>query len=235
MTGSHSTDPVDGFLRSQRLRHRETRRIYGHILRAFCSSVLERSSSSSVSLSISQLTEWLREKRLVWPLHMVCLRARLVERFLEWSHAHGAISTNPFVELHRDYGPRTASIVRALVSDDMEAALQGLRPLPRFGSFLGETMAEYVRLKRTLGYRYNVNESMLLRFDRFLQRHAGFAGKPLCELVDLWARDEPSPIRLWEATRVGRLMSKAIQRIDPGAPIRTDAYPTVRLELFRFR
>ena len=62
-----------------------------------------------------------------------------------------------------------------------------------FGSFLGETMAEYVRLKRTLGYRYNVNERMLLRFDRFLQHHADFVGKPLNQLVDLWAQDDPSP------------------------------------------
>ena len=35
MTRSHSTDPVDCFLRSQRFQHHETRRIYGHILRAF--------------------------------------------------------------------------------------------------------------------------------------------------------------------------------------------------------
>lgn len=91
-------------------------------------------------------------------------------------------------------------------------------------------MAEYVRLKRTLGYRYNVNERMLLRFDRFLQHHAGFSGKSIYELVDLWAQDDPSPIRLWEAARVGRLMSKAIYRIDPAAPTRADAYPTVRLE-----
>ena len=32
---------------------------------------------------------------------------------------------------------------------------------------------------RSLGYRYDVNERMLLRFDRFLQRHAELAGKPL--------------------------------------------------------
>jgi integrase/recombinase XerD len=228
MTRSHSTDAVDYFLRSQRFQHHETRRIYGHILRAFHSSAI--GPSSGVPLSVSDVTAWLREKRLVWPLHMVCHRARLVERFLEWSHAHAVISTNPFVELHQHYGPRTTSIVRALVSDGVEAALQGLRPAPRFGSFLGETMAEYVRLKRTLGYRYNVNERMLLRFDRFLQHHADFVGKPLNQLVDKWAQDAPSAFRLWEAARVGRLMSKAMYRANPAAPTGAGAYPTVRLE-----
>src|SRR5262245_42303158 len=91
-------DCVSRFLRNQRLPHPETRRIYDHILRAFQSSVIE--CSTGTPLSLSNLQDWLRKKRLIWPLHMVCLRARLVERFLEWSQAHGVISTNPFAELH---------------------------------------------------------------------------------------------------------------------------------------
>ena len=85
MTRSSSTaaDSVGRFLRTQRFRHQETRRIYGHILRAFQSSVGECSIGAPVS--VSNLQEWLREKRQMWPLHMVCHRARLVERFLEWS------------------------------------------------------------------------------------------------------------------------------------------------------
>ena len=136
-------------------------------------------------MSVSNLQEWLREKRQIWPLHMVCHRARLVERFLEWSQALGVIYTNPFAELHRQYGPRTTPIVRALVSDDVEAALRDLRPVPRFGSFLGKVMAEHVALMRSLGYRYDVNEGMLLRFDRFLQSRAELAGKPLNQLIEL--------------------------------------------------
>jgi hypothetical protein len=84
---------------------------------------------------------------------MVCHRARLVERFLEWSQALGVIDTNPFAELHRSYGPRTTPIVRALLSEDVEAALRDLRPVPRFGSFLGKVMAEHLGLMRSLGYR----------------------------------------------------------------------------------
>ena len=63
MNGSSPTgaDSVGRFLRNQRFRHRETRRIYGHILRAFQSSVGECSTTASVS--VSNLQEWLREKR----------------------------------------------------------------------------------------------------------------------------------------------------------------------------
>ena len=50
-----------------------------------------------------------------------------MERFLECSQAHGVIAMNPFAELHSHYGLRTTPIVRALVSDDAEAALRKLR------------------------------------------------------------------------------------------------------------
>jgi hypothetical protein len=224
-------DSVGRFLRNQRFRHRETRRIYGHILRAFQASVGEGSIGSSVS--VSNLQEWLCEKRQMWPLHMVCHRARLVERFLEWSQALGVIDTNPFAELHRHYGPRTAPIVRALVSDDVAAALRDLRPEPRFGSFLGKMMAEHVELMRSLGYRYDVNEGMLLRFDRFLQSRAELAGEPVNQLIEVWAQSDPSPNRLWEAKRVGQLISKAMHRLDPVTtifPMRIEMSQPVRRE-----
>ncbi|MEP6605984.1 MAG: tyrosine-type recombinase/integrase, partial [Nitrosospira sp.] len=230
-SSSAGADTVGRFLRTQRFRHQETRRIYGHILRAFQSFVVE--CSDAAPLSVANLQEWLREKRQMWPLHMVCHRARLVERFLEWSQAQGVISTNPFAELHGHYGPPTTPIVRALVSDDLEAAFRELRPVPRFGSFLGKVMAEHVGLMRSLGYRYDVNERMLLRFDRFLQSRAELTGKALNQLIELWAQNDPSPNRLGEAKRVGQLMSKAMHRLDPAAtifPMSIEMYQPVRLE-----
>jgi integrase len=230
-SSSAGADSVGRFLRTQRFRCQETRRIYGHILRAFQSFVVE--CSDAAPLSVANLQEWLREKRQMWPLHMVCHRARLVERFLEWSRAQGVISTNPFAELHGHYGPRTTPIVRALVSDNVEAALRELRPAARFGSFLGKVMVEHVGLMRSLGYRYDVNERMLLRFDRFLQSRAELTGKALNQLIELWAQSDPSPNRLCEAKRVGQLMSKAMHRLDPAAtifPMSIERYQPVRLE-----
>jgi len=216
-SSSGNAKAVECFLRTQRFRHRQTPRIYGHILRAFQCFVSKHSDGELLSVSIVQ--QWLQERRRKWPLHMVCHRARLVERFLEWSHGHGVISTNPFAELHRDYGSRTTPIVRALVSEDVEAALQKLRPLPRFGSFLGELMEEHVKLMRSLGYRYDVNEAMLLRLDRFLQSRGELAGEPLNKLVEAWSESNPSPYHLCEAQKAGRLISKALHRLDPTVQI----------------
>ena len=214
---SDNAEYVARFLRTQRFRHQDTRRIYGHVLCAFQSSV--SGASTGATLSVSDLRRWLREKSEKWPLHMVCHRARLVERFLVWLQAHGVISTNPFAELHRDYGPRTTPIVRALVSDDVEAALRVLRPVPRFGSCLGKVMAEHVGLMRSLGYRYDVNEGMLLRFDRFLQSHAELAGRPFNQLIEAWRQSHLSANRVHEARRVGQLISKAMHRLDPAVAI----------------
>jgi integrase/recombinase XerD len=224
-SSSADADSVARFLRAQRFLYKDTGRIYGHILRAFQPFVFE--ASTGATLSVSDLQRWLRKKRQKWPLHMLCHRARLVERFLEWSQAHGVISTNPFAELHRDYGPRTTPIVRALVGDDVEAALRELRPVPRFGSFLGKVMEEHVGLMRSLGYRYDVNEGMLLRFDRFLQSRAELAGKPLNQLIEVWGESHPSPNRVCEAKRVSQLITKAMRRLDPAVPIlpmRIDVY-----------
>ena len=208
---------VERFLQTQCFRQSETRRIYSHILRAF--EHFASKHPAGVPLSVSVLRQWLQERRHRWPVHMVCHRARLVERFLEWSQTHGVICTNPFAELHRHFGSRTAPIVRALVSDDVEGELQKLRPQPRFGSSWGELMEEHVALMRSLGYRYDANEGMLLRFDRFLQSRTELAGEPLHKLVEGWSESNPTPNRLYEARKVGHLLAKAMHRLDPDLPI----------------
>jgi integrase/recombinase XerD len=214
---SFDSRTVDHFLQDQQFRDSETYRIYGCLLRSFQQFVCKHSTGPLLSVSI--LEQWLKKRREEWPLRMVYLRARLVERFLEWSQARGSIAANPFAELHRRYGSRTAPIVRALLSADVDAALRELRPLPRFGSFLGKHMEEHVRHMRSLGYRYDVNEDILLRFDRFLQGHAELIDAPLDRLVEIWSECHPSPNRLFEAQKAGHLISKAMHRFDLGTPI----------------
>jgi hypothetical protein len=80
-------------------------------------------------------------------------------------------------------------------------------------------MEEHVAHMRALGYRYATNEGILLRFDRFLQQHGELAGLPLTTLVDCWSKDQPSPSHLYEAQKAGRIVSKAIHRVDPTAPL----------------
>ena len=72
---------------------------------------------------------------------------------------------------------------------------------------------------RALGYRYDTNEEMLLRFDRFLQQHAELAGLPLDRIVECWSKDKPSRYHLFEARKAGRIVSKAMHRVDPTVPI----------------
>jgi len=154
-----------------------------------------------------------------WPVYILYHRTLLVERYLKWLQDQGVIATNPFAELHRQYGPRTTPIVRALVSEDSDAAFQRLRRLPRFGSFLGKVMEQHVVHMRALGYRYDTNEEMMLRFDGFLQQHAELGGLPLDRIVERWSKDKPSPSHLFEARTVGRIVSKAMHRLDPRVPI----------------
>ena len=138
---------------------------------------------------------------------------------------------NPFAELRQQYGQRIAPIVRALVSDDRAAALQRLRPPPRYGSFLGPLMREHVEKMRSVGYRYDGNESVLLRFDRFLQRRADLAGAPIRSLLDAWRSSNPRPRHQLEVGQVGRLLSKAMHRLDPTVeivPVDTDAARRVK-------
>jgi integrase len=91
-------------------------------------------------------------------------------------------------------------------------------------------------LVRSLGYRYDLNERMLLRFDRFLQSHTELAGNTLNQLIEAWVQSDPSSNRLWEAKRVGQLMSKAMRRLDPAAgvvPMSIEMCQPVRRELRR--
>jgi len=220
-------NPVDLFLRTQRFRHKTTRRIYSDLLHAFERVVSGQGAMES--LSVSTLRQWLLAKCKCWPLHMVFLRARLVERFLEWSQSAGLSCTNPFAELHQRFGKRTTPIVRALVSDNVEAALQKLQPSVRFGSWLGALMQDHVTLMKSLGYRYHVNEGMLLRFDRFLQSHGELSNEPLTTLIEMWSQEDPTPNRLREAWKARRLLSKAMHRIDPSAPILAQGAPLHQL------
>jgi integrase/recombinase XerD len=202
---------IERFLRTQHFRHTATPKNYACTLRNFNGFIAKHGAS----LTVSTVQEWLKERSLKWPAHILYHRTLLVERYLQWLQDQGVIASNAFAELHRRYGPRTTPIVRALVSEHSNSALEQLRLLPRFGSCLGRVMDEHVAHMRALGYRYNTNEETLLRFDRFLQRHPELEGLPLNKLVERWSEARPSPYHLYEAQRAGRIVSKAMHRLDP--------------------
>ena len=143
----------------------------------------------------------------------------MVARFLDWLKTNRHIPSNAFDELRCHYGGRLAPIVRALLSDEPQAKLEKLRPLPVFASAIGPMMSQHVDLMRSLGYRYIHTEGMLRRFDRFLQGRLDLIGKPLPQLIDAWRQADTGLHRAHEAQQCGRILSKAQARLDPTAAI----------------
>jgi integrase/recombinase XerD len=213
---SIDTKLIERFLRTQHFRHAATPKNYAGTLRNFAAFVLKHGEGVAPTVPIMQ--QWLKERSLKWPAHILYHRTFLVERFLKWLQEQEVIPSNPFVQLHRQYGPRTTPIVRALVSEDSNT-LQQLRRLLPFGSVLGRVIEDHIAHMRALGYRYDTNEELLLRFDRFLQLHSELAGLPLNKLVERWIEEKPSPSRLYDAHKAGRIVSKAMHRLDPRVPV----------------
>jgi integrase/recombinase XerD len=188
--------------------------VYRSVLDTFCRFVEERSASTSLSLEVIQ--EWLRDREMALPAHLVLHRARLVDRFLDWMVATVSLSSNPIANLRKQYAQRnTTPIVRALLNLDSAAALDALRRLPRFGSFLGVVMLDHVTFMKSIGYRYNWYEARLLRFDTFLQNRPDLSGQSLNALIREWTSSGSGAQHALDCHQAGRALSLALRRIDP--------------------
>jgi integrase/recombinase XerD len=207
-------ESLAAFLRQKRFRNRMSTRVYACIVRGFLQFAGEHGSPPTIPL----VKAWLDDRMLHWPLHLVCHRASVVDRFLRWMDRGRAVPSNPFDQLRRLYGPRFAPIVRALVSDDPRE-LQRLRPPVPYASFLGPLMREHVERMRSLGYLYQTNERVLLRFDRFLQGRPDLRGAPLRTMLEAWRAVNSRPQHRQTVNSVGRLLSKAMQRVDASVAV----------------
>ena len=201
------------FIQQLTFHNRTTARVYRCILNGFQRFVKDQASDKSISRQT--VREWLNDRTLVWPLHLVVHRARLVDRFLDWRVKSGTLGSNPLAELKQEYGQATtAPLIRALLCPDFEAALEALRPTPRFGSFLGPVMHEQVEFMKAIGYRYNTQEQRMLRMDRFLQGRPDLAGQPLTVLIREWTNTGRTQQHRLDCHLAGRSISKAQHRID---------------------
>jgi integrase/recombinase XerD len=202
------------FVRALRLRHPRSSRVYRFILNGFQRFATQREENQSVSQET--VRQWLSDRIRIWPFGKVADRARLVDRFLDWRVRQGTLSHNPFADWRREYGQRTTRpVVRALLTPDSAAALEALRPAPRFGSFLGPVMREDVALRQAMGYRYTTQEKHFLRLDRFLQGRPDLSGRPLTVLIREWTNTRSGPQQALECHRTGRALSRALSRTDP--------------------
>lgn len=91
---------------------------------------------------------------------------------------------------------------------------EALRPLPSFGSFLGERLRVHVARMKSLGFRYDTDTERLRRFDRFLQRRPDLSGQPLRVLVQEWTNTGAGVHHAWECQACGHVVSKAWHRLD---------------------
>jgi len=199
------------------LRCSGTSRHYRRILSDFQCFV---GKAGAAPLSLAVIQDWLQEHVRLRPLPVVLYDARLVDRFLDWAVTTRSLQSNPLADLRRQCFQRTtAPVVRALLSPNPATALEALRPLPRFGSFLGPTMRDHVALMRSVGHRYATEERGLLRFDRFLQQHPDLRGLPLKRLVQEWTNATPAAEHAWRCSQIGRILSKAMRRFDPTVEI----------------
>lgn len=202
------------FVRQMKLRNPITPRVYLCILNGFQRFVTERSRDTSISRETICL--WLNDRIRVWPFHLVAHRARLVARFLDWAVNIGALNHNPFTDLRNEHGQRsTTRIVGALVNPNPAAALSSLRPLPRFGSFLGPVMLGHITLMKAMGHRYGKQERHMLRLDRFLQGRPDLSGQPLTLLIREWMNSGSTAQHAYQCHETGRALSAALCRIDP--------------------
>ena len=204
---SKGATPRD-YVQQLRLGSPASSNVYLRILNGF-----QRFLAEQVDGSLSQeiVRRWVNDRIRFWSLHTVAIRARLIDRFLDWMVQRGALVNNPFAQLRRRYGQRTTKpIVRALLNADFEAALEALRPVPRFGSFLGPVMREYVTLMQAMGYCYKTEETRLLLLDRFLQRRPDLSGQPLSVLIREWTNASCTPQHVFVCHLTGRVLSPGV-------------------------
>lgn len=183
---------------------------YRSLLRKFQRFVARRFPKRAVSEAV--LRAWLKDGLKTAPLPLVVHRGQLVNRFLDWVAARGAIVANPIADLRRKYECRSsAAVLRALASAQPSAALESLRPPPRYGSHLGPIMREHVNRMRTLGLRYR-HENRFLQFDRFLQQRPGADKEPLATLIREYAGGASSAASKLQRIQLGRVIAKELNR-----------------------
>jgi integrase/recombinase XerD len=209
-------DIVYRFLDTQSI-GRKSRYCYVSILRAFDAFVLKRTPSTG-QLSIKTLRAWLQREIRRSPLTSVVHRMGVIVRYLDWRTATQG-GSHPLAQLRAQYGRLLTPIVRALLEDNYEAALERLRPLSDLGSTLGPVIREHITRMQSQGYRYEVKARDLRRFDRFLQRHPALAAVSLPQQLEAWRHESRGLRHQLRVQQCGRTLSKALHRKDTTTPV----------------
>jgi integrase/recombinase XerD len=205
---------ISRHLRQLRLRSPHTARGYRRVLAGFQKRVEQRGRRGTVDLAI--VSEWLRERVNRCSEDELFRIARVVDRFLASLAHERLIAANPLAQLRAEYGLRgIPSIVRALLSADLQKALEAVRCLPPFASFLGDFLRGHAELMRALGRQYRTQTQRFLRFDRFLQGRPDLEGSPPAELLRQWTAEHPTASHAWQCQLLRNDLARAWRRLDP--------------------
>src|SRR5258708_15825215 len=95
---------IKRFLRTQHFRHPATPKNYAGTLRNFASFVWKHGKDAAPTVSI--VRQWLKERSLKCPPHILYHRTFLVNLYLKWLQEHGVIRSTPFTDLPPQHRPR---------------------------------------------------------------------------------------------------------------------------------
>ena len=164
---------VRRYLRTLRLRNSDSQRCVLNNFQRFVAGRID-----DKPLRVSTVESWVRERASEWSLRTLVAGARSVNRFLNWLVADNVLADNPWFDSVPAIGQRTAPVVRAILRPDTAQALEALRPLPRFGSHLGQAMLQHVKRMRSLGFRYEREASRLLALTDICSSAPGLLHSP---------------------------------------------------------
>jgi integrase/recombinase XerD len=204
---------IHRYVQTLPLRSQSTQNAVRSMLRQFQQFV--QAQTLAEPLAQATVEAWLRQLAPRVSLRHVIASARRVDGFLDWLVAQGRLTTNPWAVLRRDYGRKTAPIVRALLRPTPPEALDALRPLPPFGSHLGPAMRQHLAHRQSLGCRYEREQERLLSFDRYLQTRPEADQLPVHVLVREYAEQATTPEARLERWQSGRTLAQGMQRHDP--------------------
>src|SRR5260370_32072750 len=92
----------ENYVRELRLRSPVSSQVYLSILNGFQRFVAEQAEDKSVSQTT--IRQWLKDRTLAWPFHIVTDRARLFARFLAWRENNHVLANNTFARFDAEYG-----------------------------------------------------------------------------------------------------------------------------------
>ena len=182
---------------------------YRSWLRPFQRFVREHSPQNGLTERVFRT--WIRKRAEQSPRSFVLSQTGFIKGFLDWLVKQSVLGSHPLEQLQRKYECRsTQAIANALMSSNPNQALEALRPLPRYGSHLGNTMCQHIQRMRTLGYRYR-HENAFLHFDRFLQQRPGASEESLETLTQAYVASAPFTQHEGTPTDSGSALGRSVK------------------------